>query len=40
LEDTVTELFREETETGNARERQARQLPLHQMADGFVRTIR
>lgn len=40
LEDTVTELLRKETETGNAREPQARQLPLNQMADCFVRTIR
>jgi hypothetical protein len=40
LEEIVTELFRKETETDNAREPQVRRLPLHQMADGFIRTIR
>ena len=50
LEDTVAELLRKETETGNERwtrlavqldgEPQARMLPFHQLADCFVRPIR
>jgi hypothetical protein len=49
LEDTVTELLRKETETGDVRwtrlaaqldgEPQLGRLPLHQLADRFVRPI-